>query len=124
MKLGDFDYPLPKELIAQRPLEKRDTSRLLVAERKTGRLSDKKFSDLAELIPAGDQLVINDTKVFPARILGRKKGTGCKVDVLLLGPAEVNAWRCLVHPSLKEGQEIVFDQEGISATAVFLKRRS
>lgn len=122
MKLSDFDYLLPKELIAQRPLEKRDTSRLLVAERKIGCLSDKKFSDLTELIPVGDLLVINDTKVFPARMLGKKKGTGGKVDVLLLGPAEENAWRCLIQPSLKEGQEIVFNQADISATAIFLKR--
>ena len=122
MKLNDFDYPLPKELIAQRPLEKRDSSRLLVAERKRGSLTDKKFSDIEELIPAGDVLVINDTKVFPARILGKKKGTGGKVDVLLLNPAEENTWRCLVQPSLKEGQEIIFDQAGITATAVFLKR--
>ncbi len=122
MKLSDFDYPLPKELIAQRPLEKRDASRLLVAERKTGQISDKNFSDLTELIPAGDLLVINDTKVFPARILGKKKGTGGKVDVLLLGPADENAWRCLVQPSLKEGQEIVFDQAPATAGAVFLKR--
>lgn len=122
MNLNDFDYPLPKDLIAQKPLEKRDSSRLLVADRKTATLTDKKFSDIEELIPAGDVLVINDTKVFPARMLGKKKGTGGKVDVLLLGPAEENAWRCLVQPSLKEGQEIVFDQAGVSASAVFVKR--
>lgn len=122
MKLSDFDYPIPKDLIAQRPLEKRDTSRLLIAERKTGQLSDKKFSDLTELIAAGDLLVINDTRVFPARMLGNKKGTGGKVDVLLLGPADGNTWRCLVQPSLKEGQEVVFDRAGVSASAIFLKR--
>lgn len=122
MNLNDLDYPLPKDLIAQKPLEKRDTSRLLVADRKAGTLTDKKFSDIEQLIPAGDVLVINDTKVFPARILGKKKGTGGKVDVLLLGPTEENTWRCLVQPSLKEGQEIIFDQTGVTASAVFVKR--
>lgn len=123
MKLEDLDYPLPKELIAQSPLQKRDASKLLVADRKTGHLADRFFSDLLELIPAGDVLVLNDTKVFPARILGKKKLTGGKVDLLLLGPtAETTVWRCLVQPSLKEGQTVVFEGDGISAEAVFEKR--
>lgn len=119
MKLEDFDYPLPKDLIAQSPLKKRDESRLLVAERQSGKLSDKIFSDLADLIPSGDVLVLNDTKVFPARLLGKKKVTGGKVDVLLLGPStEEGLWKCLVQPSPKEGQVFVFD----GAEAFFEKR--
>ena len=83
MKPEDFDYPLPKELIAQRPLAKRDTSRLLVCNRSSKKLEDKVFSDIESLIPDGDILVMNDTKVFPARILGKKKVTEGKVDILL-----------------------------------------
>ena len=141
MKLADFDYPLPKELIAQRPLSKRDTSKLLVVDRKRGVLSDKTFCEILELIPAGDVLVLNDTKVFPARILGKKKKTHGKVDILLLCPytrpsvnsqdefisvaeaEEMNAkkiWRCLVQPALKEEQEIVFGQG--EAGAIFIRR--
>jgi len=122
--LEDFDYPLPKDLIAQRPLSERDASRLLVADRSSGALSDKVFSEFLNLIPAGDVLVLNDTKVFPARILGKKKHTGGKVDVLLLGRADEKNWRCLVQPALKEGQEILFESGGFSAEAFFVKRDS
>lgn len=122
MKLEDFDYPLPKELIAQKPLERRDSSRLLVLDRKSGALTDRNFWDIVEYFSPGDVLVVNDTKVFPARILGKKKGTGGKVDVLLLTPAaEPNAWRCLVQPGLKEGQVIEFPG---GAEAAFLRRGS
>jgi S-adenosylmethionine:tRNA ribosyltransferase-isomerase len=120
MRLEDFDYPLPKELIAQKPLEKRDESRLLVVDRKSGALSDRRFREIAEYFESGDVLVVNDTKVFPARILGKKKGTGGKVDVLLLTPAaEPGAWRCLIQPGPKEGQ--VYEFPG-GAEATFLKR--
>jgi len=118
--LNDFDYPLPKELIAQSPLPKRDASRLLVADRKKGSLTDKHFFDLLESLPAGDVLVLNDTKVFPARILGRKKKTEGKVDLLLLSPVSETTWKCLVQPSMKEGQELFFPPE--NGEAVFLKR--
>ena len=123
MKLEDFDYPLPKELIAQVPLPKRDESRLLVADRKTGTLGDKRFFDLLDLVPPDDVVVLNDTKVFPARVLGRKKITGGKVDVLLLHrAAEENLWKCLVQPGLKEGQAILFEGAGIPVEAVFEKK--
>ena len=122
VQLKDLDYPLPKDLIAQKPLEKRDASRLLVARRRTRTLEDRKFSDLADYLQAGDVLVLNDSKVFPARILGKKKRTEGKVDLLLLAPApdSKNGWRCLVQPSLKDGQEIVLGDG--QAEAVFLKR--
>src|SRR3990167_10611407 len=73
MSLGDFDYPLSKDLIAQKPISPRDTSRLLVADRVTKKLNDKTFTDILDYIPRGDLLVLNDTKVFPARIIGEKK---------------------------------------------------
>ncbi|HTL70760.1 MAG TPA: tRNA preQ1(34) S-adenosylmethionine ribosyltransferase-isomerase QueA [Candidatus Eisenbacteria bacterium] len=123
MNLSDFDYPLPKELIAQRPLERRDASRLLVADRKSSSLADKRFSDLVDLIPPGDTLVLNDTKVFPARILGKKKGTGGKVDILLLNPTEdPRVWRCLIQPSPKEGHEYTLGLGSETLDARFEKR--
>ena len=73
MNLSDFDYPLPKDLIAQSPIKKRDDSRLLVVNQKTGSLEDRHFSDVADCLASGDVLVLNDTKVFPARLLGNKK---------------------------------------------------
>ena len=121
-RLEDLDYPLPKELIAQQPLSGRDTSKLLAVDRASGDLSGKHFSDLLNMIPSRDILVLNDTKVFPARILGKKKGTGGKVDVLLLARADEKSWRCLLQPALKEGQEIEFEGAGVSAQAVFEKR--
>ncbi len=140
MNLSDFDYPLPKELIAQKPLSTRDASRLLVIDRKSGELHDRYFSDIIEYLPAGDVLVLNNTKVFSARILGKKKKTQGKVDILLLAPYQRTSspgadytsageaeeyqtkkiWRCLVQPALREGQEIEF--EGQAAEAVFIKR--
>jgi S-adenosylmethionine:tRNA ribosyltransferase-isomerase len=130
MNLADFDYPLPKELIAQQPLEKRDASRLLVARRNVGAthgspLHDRIFSDIVEYLDPGDVLVLNDTKVFKARVLGKKKGTGGKVDVLFLGVGarliapvhDENLWRCLIQPPLKEGQIIEF-RDGIEAAYI------
>lgn len=122
MDLDDFDYPLPKELIAQRPLAKRDASRLLVVDRKTKELRDRRFLDLAEYPSSGDVLVLNDTKVFPARLEARKKGTGGRAEVLLLEPqlSDSSVWRCLVQPPLREGQELVMEGNGVEA--LFLKR--
>ena len=123
MNLADFDYPLPKELIAQKPLAERDASRLLVADRKTASLADKRFSDIADLIPAGDVIVLNDTKVFPARVLGKKKGTGGKVDILLLNPTDdARVWRCLIQPSPKEGHAYVLGLGSETIEARFEKR--
>ncbi len=119
MNLSDFDYPLPKDLIAQSPVSPRDHSRLLVADRKSKTLSDKHFYDLLDLVQPGDVLVLNDTKVFQARLLGNKKLTGGKVEILLLEPKEEPyLWRALVQPVLKEGQEIEIGE----AKAVFVGR--
>ena len=119
MNLSDLDYPLPKELIAQAPLSPRDSSRLLCAKRKGESLEDRRFFEIADLIPAGDVLVLNDTKVFKARVLGKKKITQGKVDCLLIAPSTAQGheglWRALVQPALKEGQELIF-QDGVEAT--------
>jgi S-adenosylmethionine:tRNA ribosyltransferase-isomerase len=124
VRLEDFDYPLPKELIAQKPLDTRDSSKLLVADRKTGSLADKHFFDILDLIPAGDVLVLNDTKVFPARVLGKKKLTGGKVDILLLNPTDDPCvWRCLVQPGPKEGQVYILGDK-VTIEATFEKRGS
>lgn len=109
MDLRDLDYPLPKELIAQAPVEPRDASRLLVVNRKVGVLEDRRFSDILSCIPAGDVLVLNDTKVFPARLIGKKE-TGGKADILLLEQANGPVWRCLIQPSPKDGHRYVFGE--------------
>ena len=96
MKTELFDYHLPDELIAQEPSEVRDMSRLLVAEKASGTISHRVFSDLPGLLDAGDCLVVNSSRVFPGRLLGRKEGTGGKVEVLLLERLSPGLWRALV----------------------------
>lgn len=118
--LEEFDYELPPELVAQRPLERRDASRLLVVRRESGRIEDRVFADIAGYFRAGDVLVLNDTKVFPARLHGRKE-TGGRVEALLLGPARAGVWRALLRPAPKEGGRIFF--EG-GKTALFRGRDS
>jgi S-adenosylmethionine:tRNA ribosyltransferase-isomerase len=106
---GDFDYALPAELLADRPAERRDASRLLVLHRATGSLEDRTFADLVKYLRPGDALVINDTRVFPARLLGRKP-TGARAEVLLLRPLSDEdggrCWQALVRPGgkLKPGR--------------------
>ncbi len=98
MKLSDFDYTLPPELIAQRPLGERDASRLLVLERTSGRITHAGFLDLPRLLEPGDLLALNDTRVFPARIFGRKAPTGGRVELLLLEDLGQERWRALIKP--------------------------
>jgi S-adenosylmethionine:tRNA ribosyltransferase-isomerase len=106
MRIDEFDYDLPPELIAQTPVEPRDYSRLLVVHRDTGELEHRHFYDLPEYLAAGDLLVANESKVLPARLLGEKVGTGGRVEVLLLRPvvqpeeqgAEPRVWEGLVSP--------------------------
>jgi len=102
-----FDYQLPPELIASRPAPARDASRLLVLERATGRIEHRVFRDLATLIPEGDALVLNETRVFPARLVGRKP-TGAAAEILLLRPLDGNVWEALVRPGgkLKPGRVV------------------
>lgn len=96
MKLSEFDFELPEELIAQTPLEKRDTSRLMVLDRKTQTISHKHFYDIIDYLVPGDILVRNNTKVIPARLFGIKEETNGHVEVLLLKELSDNTWECLV----------------------------
>ena len=101
MELSDFNYELPQELIAQDPLEDRASSRLMVLDRETGKTEHKTFRDIKQYLRRGDCLVINDTKVIPARLIGVKEGTGAKIEVLLLTRKENNIWETLVKPGKK-----------------------
>lgn len=117
MKTDDFDYDLPKELIAQTPLEKRDESRLLVLDKETGEIEHKKFYDILDYLNPSDALVINDTKVIPARIIGEKVDTGAIIELLLLKDVENNTWECLAKPQkrLKIGTIISFGDGSLKA---------
>lgn len=110
MKTSDFYYDLPEELIAQDPLEDRTASRLLVLNRETGAVEHKIFSDVIDYLNEGDCLVINNTRVIPARLIGEKEGTGGKVEVLLLKRRANDVWETLVKPGkkLKPGAKITF----------------
>ena len=101
MKLTDFSYELPKELIAQHPAEPRDHARLMLYDKKTGAVEHKHFYDLADELQAGDVLVFNDSKVIPARLYGKRVPTGGKVEVLLLTPVGEERWEVLVKPGKK-----------------------
>ncbi len=101
MKLSDFNYDLPEELIAQDPLERRSSSRLMVINKETGEVDHKHFSDIINYLNSGDCLVINDTKVIPARLIGSKEGTGASIELLLLKRKEEKVWETLVKPGKK-----------------------
>ena len=113
MLISDFDYELPQELIAQYPQQKRDEARLLTIDRATGQISHRKFFDILDYLNPGDCLVMNDSKVIPARLHGIKKGTGAKVEVLLIKRKENDVWESMVKPGkkLKPGTTIVFSDE-------------
>lgn len=101
MNVKDFNYDLPQELIAQDPLEDRASSRLLVLDKDTGAIEHKVFRDICSYLRRGDCLVINDTKVIPARLIGSKEGTDAKIEVLLLKRKENDVWETLVKPGKK-----------------------
>ena len=98
MRTEDFDYYLPEELIAQTPLKDRDSSRLLVLHKKTGKIEHRYFTDIIDYIEAGDALVINDSKVIPARIIGEKEDTHAVIELLLLNNLHDDVWECLSKP--------------------------
>lgn len=99
MKTDDFDFYLPEELIAQHPILKRDSSRMMVMDRKTGELEHKNFFDIIDYLEEGDTLVLNDTKVIPARLFGVKEETSAHIEILLLKNIEKDDWECLVKPA-------------------------
>lgn len=101
MKTSDFYYDLPEELIAQDPLEKRDNSRLMVLHRETGEIEHKHFYDVIDYLNPGDCLVVNNTRVIPARLMGVKEETGASIEVLLLKRKEEKVWETLVKPGKK-----------------------
>lgn len=110
MKVDDFNYNLPDELIAQTPLLKRDESRLLVLNKETGEVEHKKFYNIIDYLEKGDTLVVNDTKVLPARLIGVKEETKAVIEILLLKNITEDKWECLVKPSrrIKEGTIVSF----------------
>lgn len=113
----DFDFELPEELIAQTPLKDRDHSRLLVVDRKTGEMMDKHFHEIIEELNPGDALVMNNTRVLPARLYGEKVETGAHLEVLLLTNTEGDTWETLIKPAkrAKVGTEIVFGDGRLKA---------
>ena len=119
MKTRDFYYDLPEELIAQTPLEKRDHSRLMVLDRKTGEVTHRQFFNVLEYLQPGDCLVMNDSRVLPARLLGHRP-TGGAVEVLLLRDLGNKRWECLCKPGRKMqvGNEVVFGNGELTATVV------
>jgi len=117
MRLSDFDYALPEELIAQEPLEQRDASRMLIVNRATQTFEDSKFELLPEYIRSGDLLVVNNTRVFPARLLGHREPSGGRVEVLLLRELEPTVWEALLRPAhrLEAGARVRFGNSGLRA---------
>lgn len=117
MKTSDFYYELPKELIAQDPLEDRSSSRLMVLDKKTGNIENRHFPDILDYLSAGDCLVLNNTKVIPARLIGHKEDTGATVEVFLLKRLCDDTWECLVKPGkkLRPGARVVFGDDDLKA---------
>ena len=113
MKTEDFDYYLPEELIAQTPLEKRDDSKLLILDKNTGEIVHEKFHNIIDYLEKDDILVLNDTKVIPARLIGIKKDTKAVIEVLLLNDKGNNIWECLVKPAkrIKLGTLVSFGDD-------------
>ncbi|RYL94702.1 tRNA preQ1(34) S-adenosylmethionine ribosyltransferase-isomerase QueA [Sporolactobacillus sp. THM19-2] len=117
MDVSDFDYELPKELIAQTPLKDRAASRLMVINPNTGRIAHHHFSDIINYLNPGDCLVLNDTKVLPARLIGHKEETGAKIELLLLKQTEGDTWECLAKPAkrLHQGAHVQFGDGRLEA---------
>lgn len=103
MKRSDFFYDLPKELIAQTPVEPRDSSRMLVIDKKTGGCSHRIFSDITEYFREGDCLILNNTKVLPARMYGTRTDTGSVVEFLLLSRKSEDTWEAITGPGKRQG---------------------
>ena len=113
MKTEDFDYYLPEELIAQTPLEKRDSSKMLVLDKKTGKMTHEHFNNIINYLDENDVLVLNDTKVIPARLYGTKEDTGAVIELLMLKDLGNNVWECLTKPAkrVKIGTVVKFSDK-------------
>lgn len=113
MNIEDFDYNLPPELIAQHPLSKRDSCRLMILNRKTKTVEHRHFYDVLDFFERGDCLVLNDSRVIPARIYGTKAVTGAHVEILLIKRVEGDKWECLVRPGkrLHDGDKVIIDDD-------------
>ncbi|GAA4391362.1 tRNA preQ1(34) S-adenosylmethionine ribosyltransferase-isomerase QueA [Hymenobacter koreensis] len=122
MKLSEFKFDLPESLVAQHPAKNRDESRLMVLHRDSGRIEHRMFKDIIEYFDEGDVLVVNDTKVFPARLYGNKEKTGAKIEVFLLRELnkELHLWDVLVDPArkIRVGNKLYFDDDGIVVAEV------
>lgn len=120
MKVEDFDYNLPEELIAQKPLEKRDSSKLLVLDKNTGKIEHKHFYDVLDYLEEGDTVVLNDTKVLPARLIGTKEETNAVIEILLLKNIKEDDWECLVKPArrIKVGTIVSFGNGKLKAKCI------
>ncbi|EOB5885188.1 tRNA preQ1(34) S-adenosylmethionine ribosyltransferase-isomerase QueA [Listeria monocytogenes] len=120
MKVEDFDFDLPEELIAQTPLLDRTSSRLMVLDKESGDIKDQHFTDIISYLNEGDALVLNDTRVLPARLHGIKDETGAHIEVLLLKQKEGNAWETLVKPAkrIRKGATITFGDGALKATCL------
>ncbi len=122
MKTEDFNYDLPEELIAQTPLKNRDESRLLVLDKKTGDIEHKHFYDIIDYLNEGDALVLNDTKVLPARLFGIKEETNAHIEILMLKEIDNDTWECLTKPAKRVNIGTVIDFGGLlKAKAVEIK---
>ena len=113
MRTDDFDYYLPEELIAQVPIKERDHSRLLVLDKKTGEITHERFDHIINYLNKGDVLVVNNTKVLPARLIGTKEDTNAVIEVLMLKDLGDNKWECLSKPAkrIKIGTIVKFSDE-------------
>ena len=120
MKTEDFNYYLPEELIAQTPLKDRTSSRMLVLDKENGEIEHRHFSNIIDYLHEGDVLVLNDTKVLPARLIGEKEDTKAVIEVLMLKELEENVWECLSKPAkrIKEGTVVSFGNGKLKAECV------
>lgn len=120
MKVDEFHYDLPEELIAQTPLKNRSSSRLLVLDRKTGKMTHRSFPEIVDILQPGDTLVLNNTRVIPARLIGLKPETGAKIELLLLKEKEPDCWEALVKPAkrVKLGTELEFGDGLLKARCI------
>jgi len=120
MKASDFNFYLPEDLIAQHPLEKRDSSKLMVLDKKTGEITHSTFNNIINYLNEGDTLVLNNTRVMPARLIGEKAETGGKIEFLLLKRLEGDKWECLAKPGKKAkiGQKFTFGEGKLTCEVI------